>query len=406
MPPVLLLAALLALIGFLYIPTVAWSFVDWSGWALAELHVNYAAGPVRRGLPGEIAWQVASLGIPTRDFFAAVFIALAALQAIAFAALAWPLATRHKPLFVALMLSPALLLFPAYDTGAWLRKDMLLALGILLHTLAVRRVLTGRLDPARYRRLVCLALAPALLLVTLAHELQIVMLPLHMALVLLTTNAGVAMRPQAAPPPTAAMLSLATVAAVGTIFVVAFRGDAVMAQVICDSWQNVAPIDCLAVRAIGMEFSAVIDFDLKILNNRLALVLFALAFALSLLPAVALSLAGDRTGRALLPLPLMALGLLPLLTMFVLGWDWGRWIHLIALSAVALLLATPFPPAAPGRTLSMSASSMRRLAAGVIAWVLALAYVGGWRLRHCCEIANLDAGLYPTFVRAIEIVGR
>ncbi len=403
-PPVLLLAALLALIGFLYIPTVAWSFVDWKGWALAELHVSYADGPVRRGLPGEIARQIASLGLPTRDFFAAVFVVLAVLQAAAFAALAWPLATRHRPLFVALMLSPALLLFPAYDYGAWLRKDTLLALGAVLHALAVRRVLTGRLDAMVYRRLVCVALAPALLLVTLAHELQIVMLPLHMALVLLASRPDAAFHARAAPPPTAAILSLAAVAIAGTVFVVAFRGDAAMAQAICDSWRGVAPIDCLAVRTIGWDFSPVVDTDLRILNNRLALVLFALAFSLSLLPVVALSLAADRTGRALPPLPLMALGLLPLFAMFLLGWDWGRWIHLIALSTAALLLAPPFPPAAPAHAMSIPAPSTRSLAASATFWLLALAYAGSWRLRHCCEIADLDAGFLPTFTRAVEIV--
>src|SRR5690606_39022258 len=170
------------------------------------------------------------------------------------------------------------------------------------------------------------------------------------------------------------------------IFVVAFRGDAAMARAICESWQGIAPIDCLAVEAIGWDFSLVVDFDMRILNNRLALVLFALAFALSLLPAVALAVVADRTRRPLPPLPLMALGLLPLLAMFLLGWDWGRWIHLIALSAAAVLLATPFPPPAPA-----GAISVHRLVLVAMSWGLALVYVGGWRLRHCCEIADLDA---------------
>jgi len=160
-----LFAASLALIALLYVPTLARSFVDWSGWALAELHVNYATGPVRRGLLGGLAFHLASLGIVTRDFFAALFALLAILQAGLLSALAWPLAQRRPALFLATMLSPALLLFAAYDADAHMRKEILISLGILAHALIARRALAGAMTIARYEALVLWLLAPALLVV-------------------------------------------------------------------------------------------------------------------------------------------------------------------------------------------------------------------------------------------------
>ena len=364
-PPNALLAALLGLIGFLYIPTVARSFVDWSGWALAELHVNYAAGPVRRGLLGEVAFHLASLGIVTRDFFAALYALLTIVQTALLTALAWPLAQRPA-LFLAVMLSPALLLFAAYDSDAYMRKEILISLGVLAHALAARRTLQGRLTMKGYEAIATWLLAPFVLLVCAIHEIQILFVPLHMALVLLVSRTAKAAR--AARRPLAALVSVALVA---LAFTLVFRGTPDMAQRICASWSGIAPIDCTAIAGLGFDFLP------------------------ALLPAATIVLTATAERRRAFPPALLTLALAPLPLLFYLGWDWGRWLHLIALSAVALLLAPPQTSRAPAANSPLAAA---------LVWLAAIAYVASWKLRHCCELASIDGGLFATFAGAVEIV--
>ena len=389
-PSVALLALLLALIAFLYIPSLARSFVDWNGWALAELHVSYAAGPVRRGLLGEIALHLAALGIVTRDFFATLFALLTIVQAALLAVLAGPLARTRPPLFLAILLSPALLLFAAYDADAYMRKEILISLGILAHALIARRALAGGMTTSRYEALVMWLLAPALLVVCAIHEIQLLFVPLHMALVVLVARSSqTALRRF----PVRPLAVLASVAGAALAFVIAFRGTPDMAQRICASWQGIAPIDCTAIAALGFDFLPALTGDG--LPTATALARFVMAMLLALLPAAAIALAAKADGHRHVPPALLALALLPPLLLFHLGWDWGRWIHLIALSAVALQLTTPQTAKAPARIAPLATA---------ILWIAAITYVVSWKLRHCCELASTDGGLFPTLARAIEIV--
>ena len=105
---VALLAAILFLITLLYVPSVVKSFTDWGGWALSDLHINYADGLVRRGFLGEIAYRLRLRGIDTREFFGIVFLVMTAIEAGLMAVLALPLARRWPVVFIAVMLSPIL----------------------------------------------------------------------------------------------------------------------------------------------------------------------------------------------------------------------------------------------------------------------------------------------------------
>ena len=233
-------------------------------------------------------------------------------------------------------------------------------------------------------------LAPFVLLVCAIHEIQILFVPLHMALVLLVSRTAKAAR--AARRPLAALVSVALVA---LAFTLVFRGTPDMAQRICASWSGIAPIDCTAIAGLGFDFLPALAVDGANLPTPAALARFALAALLSLLPAATIVLTATAERRRAFPPALLTLALAPLPLLFYLGWDWGRWLHLIALSAVALLLAPPQTSRAPAANSPLAAA---------LVWLAAIAYVASWKLRHCCELASIDGGLFATFAGAVEIV--
>ena len=135
------------------------------------------------------------------------------------------------------------------------------------------------------------------------------------------------------------------------------------------------------------DFLPALAVDGANLPTPAALARFALAALLSLLPAATIVLTATAERRRAFPPALLTLALAPLPLLFYLGWDWGRWLHLIALSAVALLLAPPQTSRAPAANSPLAAA---------LVWLAAIAYVASWKLRHCCELASIDGGLFAT----------
>lgn len=382
--PAFLLIALLALIALLYVPSVVESFRDWGGWALSDLHINYADGFVRRGFLGEIAYRLRLLGVDTRHFFGALFVVVTAAEICLMSLLAWPLARRWPIVFVAVMLSPILLLFAAYDYGAYLRRDVFICLGILHHALTVRAVRGGALPVARYQLYVLAILSPYLLLSFAMHEIQTFFIPVHMALAIVALGTvRAARRPLAA---------FAAIGAICVLLAIVFRGDAETARRVCQSWSGLAGIKCWAIDTLGFGWAEIWAWNERVLSKPISVAMFAAAALLATLPILAVREATGRDGWDLPPARVMALALVPLLTTFILGWDWGRWIRFLALSALALLLSAPAKESAQDRPSPLT---------GVLALVATLAYVSTWKVRHCCEIDSIDGGFFVTLFSAL-----
>ncbi|MEO8557512.1 MAG: hypothetical protein ABI439_00505 [Rhodospirillales bacterium] len=390
-PTALVVIAIVA-IGFLYLPTLLQSSGDMTGWAWNELHVDYAGGFVRRGLLGEIAYQLhQQLGISTKVFFGFLFLTLTATQAVLLAALASPLAGRWPAIFLLTMLSPALLLFAAYDDGGYFRRDLFIALGMLLHALVARGRINGAVSAARYDGFVLLGVAPYVLLATMIHENQILFIPLHMALVALASGGWRASRPT-----TRNLGVLATIAVACAGLVVVYRGNAATAESICQSWQGLAaPLDCNPIRALGWNFSNLVELDLRILHKPISILLYLTSFLLALLPTLAIREAQRLDGHTPLPWRLLALVIAPQVILFAFGWDWGRWINLIGLSSICLFLAV--------QPTSHHAPTHVSRTGGFFMVALALVYIPTWKLNHCCDISSLSGGFFETSLRSIRL---
>src|SRR5215212_7800957 len=110
-PSALTVGSLLLLL-FLFAPALAAGFSDRRHfWVWSELHIDYAAGFVRRGLLGEIAYRVPGLtGLSTGTFFGTVFLGMTLLEIALLFRLLRPV--RVWPLVYGLLaLSPGFVLF-------------------------------------------------------------------------------------------------------------------------------------------------------------------------------------------------------------------------------------------------------------------------------------------------------
>lgn len=334
---------------------LAYVYLFWQGqinaWTSSDLHINYAAGIVRRGLLGAIGlWLEQRDVMPALALFKLAFAAVYAMSIYLLQALLKPW-RDHDEVLIIVMLSPALLLVSFPDAGNFMRKEALVVLGILLHAYA------WRYSP-RYERFVAVVLTPWLCLATLIYEVQVFFVGFHV--VLAWTKLG-------ARPVVAWLAALPVGIGVSTALIGVSQVDAAR---ICSAWRS--PPDCIAIDALAWPWRLAVSLNHYYFASLMRIPLVVGLAAASLLPAMVIA------GRSHASLPctnreqrgLALVALLPCLPLFVVGYDWGRWIHILAFHAVALALvlrnATPPTP--------LKANHRALLLVG-----LAL-YIAAWRL--------------------------
>ena len=164
-----------------------------------------------------------------------------------------------------------------------------------------------------------------------------------------------------------------------------YQGDASSAAVICASWRDRAATACDAMGALGWSYDQVWYYVMQVVTAPVPMGIFIATFALSLIPPLIVWRLSPREHHPSLSLLLAAM--LPTVGLFFLGWDWGRWIHMISVALMALLLAGC-------RRLPEPEPSPRFVRIGLVA--AALIYVATWRVNVCCLPTSLSGGLFQT----------
>lgn len=294
----------------------------YGNWGMSEWLINYQGGFVRRGLPGEALFQLERLtGWPAERM-------VVLFSGLTFCALAGVASRWHRFVPVSLLSSAVLLGMPIYQ-GVLLRKE-----SFCLLLLATCCFLLRRGWPSLARLLLVNALA---VLAVLSHETFFFYgFPLLVLGLLLNGRRGWR----------GLIVALAALMPVILAFLacVLHRGDAALAQMVDASlrqvWERVGGAGCCSQgpsvaiealawsseRALGMSVSVWQEWAYGWLYVPLLWLLTAvacMAFCLSLMRPAATEAGGaDVFALAFL---FQALAVLPL---FVLGWDYGRWLFI------------------------------------------------------------------------------
>lgn len=385
-----LLIATVTLVAVLFVPSIIRSFGDGTSWSVSDLHIRYAAGFIRRGLLGEAAFRLNNAGgISTGVLFPALFAVLTAAQIALLAVLAWPLRTRPA-LFILVMLAPALIVFPAYDYGGYLRKEAFVTIGLFAHAIVVRRTLRGVTRPDGYRRFAYVVLAPYLALSMLIHENQAILLPVHALLIYMASG-----YPSLGPHIARVQLPVMLPATLCFFAAIIRHGDGAAAAAICSSWDGRAVTACDAINFLAWGYDQAWVYVMQLVTTPRALWIYIGTIILALLPPILVRRALPKDGQA--PLLWFLAATVPMATLFLMGWDWGRWIHMASVGLIAIILAGAVHEPAPSRSRPVMAFAM--LAATLL-------YVGSWRVNVCCLPTSLSGGFASTtraaYVAAID----
>ena len=321
-----------------------------SDWGSSDWMINFSAGFVRRGLGGaaiSLLMRLTGLG------FFPVWITLTTSVFLLLCAylvrISWHLRGDAVWRF-ALLFNP--LLFLSYcASGMFLRKDMLAILATLLNVLLGHYVLRRATASTSVRAALALlplsAAAGSALILALLHEGVFLFIWLPLNLILL---AWILARLRFNRPAVALLLAIAFAPALVAVAAETLHhGNIQTAQTICQSWRASIPTDCTAgpgfppaFDALGWSVSRGIAIALQYAwTFPIALAIYAIAGGVIVIAIRALIPAAKLEHLiVLLVLPLIAS-----LPLFLLGMDWGRWLSLLAITALMPMLSNRLRPA-------------------------------------------------------------
>lgn len=344
-------------------------------WLLGDWLINYQGGFVRRGLPGELAFQISHFTrISPTVWITLAIVLLYAVLLFCFRALFT--ASSRRPWTWALLLSPATLAFPVLDRLAGFHKELLFLAALALFSLLLLRRQLSPCAAAAY-------LALAIPLGTLAHEPLFCFAPYFVAaLPLGGRTLGQAAR-QSAP---ALLLGCAV-----AVLCVAHLGNQGTARSICASLgypysaegapgntNQICSGGAIPFLAYTSPMAAQFARE-RIVGDRFLSFYPALA-VLALFP-VALGgfiLFRDSFRREIRIVTAAACISFALsVPLFLYGADWGRWIYLHTFSLALLLLLLDARAVVPRAPLPRA----RRFAA----YALLALYGTAWTLPHYPE---------------------
>ena len=166
-------------INVIYFFIHLFSNIEVNVYAFNELFINYQAGFIRRGLLGEIFWQLNSkFSINPEIFFSLIFFVIYLLQIFIF----FYLLKKYilsKSFFIFVIFSPSLLLFHIYSPDLYFLKDSIIKFIFLLHAFFFYEIYILGNDREKYFKFLNFIIIPFLAIVILIHEYQVFSLGLH-----------------------------------------------------------------------------------------------------------------------------------------------------------------------------------------------------------------------------------
>ena len=163
------------------------TLLNLKSYAFNELLINYQAGFIRRGLLGEIFWHLNNIfEVKPLIFFSYLFLILYLIQIYLFAKI-FKIYENYYIIFLIIILSPALILFPIYEFNLYFIKDIFIKLSILFHALILINK-NHRKDFNHYIKNLKFIIIPILSIVMLVHEYQVIFISIHILFSLTLVN--------------------------------------------------------------------------------------------------------------------------------------------------------------------------------------------------------------------------
>ncbi len=288
-------------------------------WTFNELHINYSAGFLPRGLIGTIMLKLDSLGLEKRIFFSSLFYIFTILNFLLFLNIL-KIKFKSALIFIFFVLNPSFILFNFYDLGGYARLEIFGIFSLLLHTYLA--IIADRQNEKIifYNKYYFFLIFPILIVNVLIHEVNFFLLPFNIILTWLTITKQTSNYEKI-------KYYLPYLIFIPIAFYFWFNPiTAEKALLIFDQIENKQNINASIIESIGMPILFRSEFSYMI-NPLTNLFKYLFIFLFYLTPVLIMFHWVDPFTKRKIFLNILVI--LPLFLLFYIGRDWGRWIHII-----------------------------------------------------------------------------
>jgi len=232
-------------------------------WLVGDWLINYQGGLVRRGLIGELAFQISRL---SNIDIVILIVFFQTLMYLIFLINSYRLSAKSpfSPLSLILIGSPAFILFPVLDPIGAFRKEILLF--ALLSALCIHLATTNHIS-----KFLPVFIGAAVVFIVLSHEMLIVFFPYIIAALIIYDGGLIDQAKKG-------VLAILPAIAIMISVMIFGKGNSQTVISICNSLRPNLPLDCLfpgvepgAISFLGENLSSAYDFVIESLGTNTTL---------------------------------------------------------------------------------------------------------------------------------------
>jgi len=333
-------------------------------WCIGDWLINYQGGIVRRGLTGEIFFKLSQIiginQITLTVLFQIITYGIYTLNSCKLASNSYFSIPN-----IALLLSPAFILFPILDPLGAFRKEILLY--VLLSSICVYLS-----PPINVHKFFAPLISIISIFIVLSHEMLIIYLP-YIVFAVSIYEGGFGSRTKKA------ATAIIPAILIGLLLAIFAKGDEQITSGICKSIKEYAPLDCISSSALGSisflskDLSFAHNFVLESMGSG-SVIVYVLLATLGFMPLSLIIRTGLNNSK--MRWAIARFYVVPVIASVPLFWivaDFGRIIY-INVSCLSLLVLFANPDK-DDRPLTINLKNGLSL-------ICCLLFVSSWRLVH------------------------
>ena len=359
----------------------------------SQIFISYINGFVKDGFLGEIVFLIQYLtNLDFKIIITIIFGLFHILNSILFFLITKKIARINFILFILIFFNPALIFFTINDIGAFLRKEIFIIFGLMFHVYLSILYREGSIDLIKYKKYLIFLILPTLLICFAIYEMQLFLLPLHFLIIKKNLNFTYFAKK------TLFYIFISSFFILFFFHYSRYNIDVSFTKLLIDNTKirignfllndfnfNTAPYVWLAKNPTD-RFRDI----LYIFSNVNFLLKYLISIILSLGPIFIIIYNFFKITKTQKFEMLVFFS--PLFLLFVLGEDWGRWIHIICMSFIMYSFIYEL--------------NYKKHFNFFIFWIFALftfIYVYFFNLSHCCVKNLFGYGLGQNLELAYKI---
>ena len=361
-------------------------------WTYSEIHINYSLGFTKRGLLGSIMLYLESIGISKNIFFSFIFYLLTLCNIYLFLNLINRFKKNHLFFYIFFSLNPALLLFSFYDLGGYARTEIFGIFVCLLHALFAQNFYYHKTDTQKYLKLSFIFIYPLSLITVLIHELNILFLSFHLitTIIILKKNKFREIKN---------FKFLIIINLIFSFFIIylllTYPFTKEFAQKLYNNLPNKNGTSFWIWESIALSFSERINSQIIFMSGSILLYFFILLFYI--MPIFYfLIITSEKNKFYLINI---SFSVLPFIFLFLIGIDWGRWIHIIIIVIFSCLIQFK------EKKIEIFKNYKYKICTYIFL-IFVIFQLVFTRIPHCCNLVKLNLNIFGGIIPKIEVFYR